>query len=141
MTTVAVSGMFAIKGKALRKFDIDSPLTEEAWGVICRLPDLCGLQMDVSGSSSFPTLALPNLATTNVYFDRDRGWLQVFRETTLGKLTSITIHCRPSPVNDFLETFESAALTISIPTTLSKVRIPHFTFMEAELSLAPFIHS
>ena len=46
--------------------------------------------------------------------------IQAFRGATLGKLTSITFCCRSHPINDFLETFESAVLTTSIPTTLSK---------------------
>ena len=121
MIAAAVSGiLLAINGDTLQEFDVGSPLTEEAKKVICRLPNLCDLQIDIGGSNSLPTLALPNLTQIEIYYDHDHGWLQAFRGATLEKLTSITFHCRSHPTGDFLEAFESVALTTSIPMTLSE---------------------
>ena len=90
MITTAVSGMLlTIKGNALQKFDVDSSLTEEAREVICGLPDLCELHTDIGGSSSLPTLVLPNLATIGLDFDRDHGWLQAYAVQSAQKMIYI----------------------------------------------------
>jgi hypothetical protein len=46
---------------ALRHFHADSPLTEEAREVICKLPNLCELWVVIEGPTPLPAVALPNL--------------------------------------------------------------------------------
>ena len=120
MITAAVSEMLlATNRNTLQKCDVDSPLTEKASEVICKLPDLRELRMVIDGLGSLPTLVLPNLIEIHVEYDHDHGWLRGFRGATLGKLTSVTFYGY-HPIGDFLEAFESVALTTSIPATLSK---------------------
>ena len=120
--TAAVSGMLLSNNRnTLRYFNVDSPLTGEARDVIYRHPELGGLWVVIEGPTSLPTVALPNLVELDVEYDHDSGWLEGFRGATLGKLTSVTFRAGFESV-DFLEAFESVALTTSATTTLSKFR-------------------
>ena len=109
-----------INQNILQKFDVDSPLTEEAKEVISKLPDLRELRIDIGESGSLPTLVLPNLTKMDVCYDHDPGWLRAFRGAELRKLASITLHCRSNPVNGVPDVFESVALPTSIHTTLTQ---------------------
>ena len=120
MITAAVSKLLLNTNRdSLRHFHVDSPLTEEAREVVCKLPDLCGLRVIIEGSTSLPTMILPNLSEIEVEYDRDRGWLGGFRGATLGRLNSITFCAtsKSAQIADFLEALESVGLTTS--TTLS----------------------
>jgi hypothetical protein len=101
---------------------VDSPLTEEAQQVICKLPDLCKLWVVLEGSTSLPTMVLPNLTDIYVEYDHNFDWLEGFRGATFGELNTITFYAKSksAQVSGFLEAFESAGLTIS--TTLAKFR-------------------
>ena len=117
----AVSEMLLVTNRnILQQLDLCSPLTEEASEVICNLPTLRKLRVDIDGPGSLPTLVLPNLTEIAIEHDHDHSWLQGFRGATLGKLTSVAFHCRSRTISNFLEAFESVALTTSIPATLSK---------------------
>ena len=121
MTTTAVSEMLLIANRnILQQLDLRSPLTEEASEVICNLPNLRKLRVDIDGSGSLPTLVLPNLTEIFIEHDHHHSWLQGFRGAMLGKLTSVAFHCRSRTTNNFLEAFEGVALTASIPATLSE---------------------
>jgi hypothetical protein len=108
-----------INRDALRNFHVDSPLTEEAREVIHKLPNLCGLTVVVEGSTSLPTMVLPNLTEIDVEYDHNYDWLEGFRGATLGKLDSVTFRAisKSALISDFLEAFESIGLATS--TTLS----------------------
>jgi hypothetical protein len=108
----------------LRHFHVDSPLTEETHQVVCKLPNLCELSVVVEGSTSLPTMVLPNLTKIHVKYDHNRNWLQGFRGATFGKLNSVTFDAQsPSArIGDFLEEFQSATLTTSARSTLSEFR-------------------
>ena len=107
---------------ALRKFCVDSPLTEEAQEVICKLPNLCKLWIVLKGSTSLSTMVLPNLTDMYVEYDHNFDWLEGFRGATFGELNSITFYAKSksAQVAGFLEAFESAGLTTSM--TLAKFR-------------------
>ena len=74
---------------ALQTFRVDSPLTEDAREVVYRLPRLTRFWAVIQGSTSLPTVALPNLTVIDVEYD-DLNWLPGFREATLEKLESVT---------------------------------------------------
>jgi len=121
MITAAVSEMLlATNQNTLQRFHVDSPLTEEANKVIHKLPSLRDLWVVIDGPGSLPTLALPDLATIDVEYNDDHRWLQGFRGATFGKLTSVTFRSDSSSIGDFLEAFESVALTTSIMATLTE---------------------
>jgi hypothetical protein len=118
--TAAVSKFLLTTNRdALRQFRVDSPLTEEAREVVCKLPDLCKLWVVLEGSTSLPTLVLPNLTEMDVEYDDNCDWLEGFRGATLGKLNSVAFRANSesAKVAGFLEAFEGAGLATS--TTLS----------------------
>jgi hypothetical protein len=120
MITAAVSELLLTTNRdALRRFRVDSPLTEEAREVVCKLPDLCGLRVIIAGFTSLPTIMLPNLTEIDVEYDHNCDWLEGFRGATLGKLDSVIFRAtsRSAQISDFLEAFENVGLTTS--TTLS----------------------
>ena len=120
MITATVSGMLlAANRNTLRRFEVDSPLTEEANQVICKLPNLCSLTVVTERESSLPSASLPNLIKLTVNCDNEGGWPQLFQGATLGKLESVTFFLRSEPIGDFLGTFERAALSSSVQDTLS----------------------
>ena len=121
--TAAVSEILLVGNRnALRRFRIHSPLTEEAREVVCNLPDLRSLWLGIEGSTSLPTLVLPSLTKINIEFDHGQNWLQGFRGATFGKLASVIFRSESEPIGDFLQAFESVALTTSISATLSIFR-------------------
>ena len=121
MITAAVSAMLlATNRNTLQQFHVDSPLTEEASKVIYKLPNLRNLWVVIDGPGLLPTLVLPDLTRVDVEYDDECHWLQGFRGATFGKLTSITFRSESSPIGDFLEAFESVALTTSISATLTE---------------------
>jgi hypothetical protein len=118
--TAAVSEFLLTTNRdALRQFYVDSPLTEEAREVIYKLPNLCGLTAVVEGSTSLPTMVLPNLTEMDIECNHNFDWLEGFRGATLGKLNSVTFRPKSEPtrVAGFLEAFERAGLATL--TTLS----------------------
>jgi len=122
--TEAVSeALLACNRDTLEVFCVDSPLTEEAREVVYRLPKLSDLWTVIQGTTSLPTLALPNLTTMDLEYDGDLNWLQGFRGATLKKLESIVFRTEVDDIGDFLEAFESVALTTSAKNTLSGFEI------------------
>jgi hypothetical protein len=120
MIVAAVSELVLTTNRdALRHFRVDSPLTEEAREVVCKLPDLRGLWVVIEGSTPLPTMILPNLTEMDVEY-HNCDLLRGLRGGTLGKLNSITFRPKSesAPAADFLETFTSTGLTT--PTTLSE---------------------
>jgi hypothetical protein len=116
--------LLATNRDALRYLRVDSLLTEEACEVLYKLPTLCELSVVVEGSTSLPTLVLPNLTSMDVEYDYGRDWLQGFCGATLGRLGSFTICAtsKSAQIGDFLEEFRTVALTTSAPNTLSLFR-------------------
>ena len=136
MIAGAVSKMLlASDWNSLQYFCVQSPLTEEAREVVCKLPNLHVLWVIIEGPTSFPTMILPNLTGIDIEYDHDCGWLEGFRGATLGKLASINFRPTSTLVGGFLEAFERVALTTSIPATLSA-----FEF-HTSLSWRPNYHS
>ena len=124
MITTAVSKMLLASNRnTLQHLTVDYPLTEEAYGMIFKLPNLCDLWVVIEEDISLPSVALPNLTNITIKYRHDRNCLQLFRGATFGKLTSATFHSESESIDDFLEALESLALTISISDTLSS-----FTF-------------
>ena len=140
MMTAAVSELVLTTNQnTLRHFHASSPLTEEAHEVIYRLPVLRELWTVIVGPTLLPTMMLQNLTDIDVDYNHNHDWLQGFREASLGKLASITIHSQSESIGDFLGAFESVALTTSIPTTLLKFRFHTDRSWEPRFrSLLPF---
>ena len=121
MITAAVSGMLlATDRNALREFDVNSPLTEEASEVLYKLPNLRMLFVVIDEETSLPPALLPSLTELRITCDNEDDWLRLFRGATLGKLESVTFYPRSEQIGDFLEAFEKAALSLSIQNTLSE---------------------
>ena len=113
--------LFACNQDVLRKFHVESPLTEEARGVVYRLPNLSDLRTVIQGPTSLPTVALPNLTAIDVEHD-DLNWLQGFDGATLARLEAVTFRSESEIIGDFLGAFERVALTTSAQNTLSQFR-------------------
>ena len=95
MITTAVSEMLLVIDRStLQKFDVTSPLTEEATEVICKLLRPREPLVIIGGPGSLPTLMLPSLVEIQVEYDHGHGWLQGFRGKTLGNLASIAFYPR-----------------------------------------------
>ena len=119
MITTAVSGMFLTSNRNILSIYVDSPLTEEAREVVYKLPDLHTLSVIIGRDTSSSPVALPNLVHLTIEYDHDSRWLRMFHGATLGKLEAVTIRSESEHIGDFLETFETVALTTSISATLS----------------------
>jgi len=120
MVIAAVSRMLLASNRnALRTLHVDSPLTEEAREMICRLPNLRHLTVVIERGTSLPLLVLPSLTSLNIEYDSDSGWSKGFRGAILGKLETISFDARSEQIGDFLGEFERVALTTSIQDTLS----------------------
>ena len=118
--TEAVSEMLlACDRDALRWFQVDSPLTEEAREVVCQLSNLSELWTVIEGHTRLPTVTLPNLVSIDIEYDGHLDWLQGFRGATLGTLEAAYFNSRSEPIGDFLGEFESVARTTSALATLS----------------------
>ena len=121
--TEAVSEMLiACKRDTLRTFDVGSPLTEEAREVVYRLPKLSSLCTFIQGTTSLPTVTLPNLTAIDVKYNDDLNWLQGFRGAVFGQLDSATFRSGSNSIGDLIGAFESVALTTSAKDTLRKFR-------------------
>lgn len=121
--TEAVSGMFLANNRnSFRCIRVDSPLTEAAREVVYNLPDLQELLVAIERDTLLPSVVLPNLANLTIKYDHDFNWLQGFRRATLGKLALVDIRPGSASIGNFLEAFESVAVTTSIPATLSTFR-------------------
>jgi len=119
--TAGVSGMLlATNRNTLRRFDVDSPLTEEGREAIFKLRDLRELSVVVERDTSLPSAVLPNLTHLKVTCDDGYDWLRMFHGATLGKLESVTFIFRSEQIGDFLGKFERVALAASVQNTLSR---------------------
>ena len=122
MITDAVSELLLkTNQRTLRHFRADSPLTEEAYEVIRKHPDLRTLQIVVDSSAPLPTIVLPNLINLDIEYSNGHDWLQGFSGASLEKLVSLVISSK-SASDNFPEAFGTVALTTSIPTTLSALK-------------------
>lgn len=121
--TEAVSEMLLTCNRdTLQSFLVDSPVTEDARGVLYKLPKLRQFWTVIQGPTSLPTVALPDLETIHVEWDSGHNWLQGFHGATVGKLKTVTFRSvsESPPIGGFLEEFQSVALTTSMPNTLSE---------------------
>ena len=117
--TEAVSEMvLACNRNTLRRFHVDSPLTEEAQQVVYRLPRLFSLWAVIQRPTSLPTVELPNLTRIDLEYDHHLNWLQGFLGVALEKLEIVAFHSESEQIGDFLEAFEAVALTTSVQNTL-----------------------
>jgi len=124
MITAAVSEMLLSSNRnTLRSFRVESPLTEEARGVIYQLPDLTELLMVIEEDASLPSVLLPSLINLTISCDHDNNWSRAFRGATLGKLESVRFDSGSEQAGDFLEAFETVALAASAQNTLSTFSI------------------
>ena len=122
--TNAVSEMLlACNRDILRAFEVDSPLTEEAREVVYRLPRLSDLWTVIRGSTSLPTVVLPNLDLIDIDYDNHLDWLEGFRGATLGRLKEAYFRSGSEQIGDFLGTFERVALATSTQNTLSTLKL------------------
>lgn len=123
MITAAVSEL-ALKTNrnTLQSFCTNCPLTEEAYKVICEHPGLREFGNSIYGSTVLPTLVLPSLTVLHIKYLGGHDWLQCFSGASLEKLTVsiISTQCELSLAGNFLEAFQTIALTTSLPTTLSE---------------------
>jgi len=119
--TVAVSGMLlASNQNALQSFEVDSPLTEAAREVICKIPNLRKLSVVIGRDTHLPSVVLPNLTHLTIKYDHNSDWVRVFHGATLGELKTITFEPGSEQVGDLLEEFETFALANSTQNTLSE---------------------
>ena len=124
MIIAAVSELLLTTDRgALRSFRVDSPLTEEAREVICKLPGLCTLGMVIERDMTLPSLVLPNLRKLIVKYNHGDDCLQIFHGATLGKLETVNFIPQFEQTGDFLGAFERVALAASIQNTLSELRL------------------
>ena len=122
--TAAASKMFFVSNRnALRRFHVDSPLTEEATEAICKLKNLCSLSMIIEKGTPIPSALLPNLTHLQLKCDDGSDGLQLLRRATFGKLKSINFHAESGPIDDFLEALKGAPLSSSIQNTFSVIRL------------------
>ena len=120
LITEAVSEMLlACNRDALQWFCVDSPLTEEARQVVYQLPRLSNLWAIIQEHTLLPVVTLPNLNSIDIEYGDHLDWLQGFRGAALEKLESVVLSSESDQIGNFLEEFESVALTTSVPATLS----------------------
>ena len=74
IVTAVSEFLLATNRDTFRYLRVDSLLTEEACEVLYKLPNLCELSVVVKGSTSLPTMVLPNLTNMDVEYDHDRDW-------------------------------------------------------------------
>jgi len=127
MITTAVPGMLLVTNRNnLRRFRVDSLLTEEASEVLYELPELRSLEVVIERETRLPSASLPNLTDLTIRCDNEDGWPRLFHGAMLGKFEHV----------DFLRAFERAALSSSVQDTLSKFYlctshswIPNYSFL------------
>ena len=118
--TNAVSEMLlACNLDTLRDFQVNTPLTKEAYRVIYRLPNLRTLWSTILDPASLPKVSLPNLTELVIVYYYGYDWLQAFDGATLSKLTAVAFRTESEPIGNFLEAFEDVALATSASTTLT----------------------
>lgn len=120
ITEVVSEMLLTCNPNTLQLLSVDSPLTEDARGVVYRLPRLYNLSVLIQGPVSLPPVELPNLETICLEWNSGFDWLEGFRGATIRKLESITFRPTGAQIDGFLEEFQSVALTISAQETLSK---------------------
>jgi len=123
MVIAAVSKILLASSRTLRCFSVDSPLTEEARQVVCRLPNLRDLWMVIEKDTQLPLVTLPNLTDLTIKYDHDSDWLRVFYGATFGKLAAVTFYCESEQIGGFLEAFRRVTLERSARNTLSTFRL------------------
>jgi len=124
MVTAAASAMLLTSNRnTLRSFCVDSPLTEEARGVVYALPDLRTLRAIVMRDTTLPPVVLPNLVDLTITYEHDDDCLRLFRGATLGPLETVAFHPVSDQIGDFLEAFERVALAASVQNTLSSFHL------------------
>ena len=140
MIAMAVSGMLLANNRnSLRFLQVGSQLTEEAHEVICQLPSLRHLWVDIEEGISSPSMVLPNLTDITIEHGHGSTWSQMFSGATLRKLQSVTFMFRSEQSDDLLERFEGVALAASIHTTLSEFHVHTSTSWNPTYSsLLPF---
>ena len=104
--------------EVIREFEVDCPLTEEAREVVYQLQKLSTLSTVIQGPTSLPMVTLPDLFALDLEYEHDLDWLEGFRGATLGNLQAVTFHSKSEHIGDFLQAFESVALTTSAQNTL-----------------------
>jgi hypothetical protein len=112
--------LLACNRDSLHVFEVDSPLTEKAREVVCRLPKLSRLWVAIKGHTLLPQVALPDLTGIDIEYDDHLDWLQGFRGATLGKLERVSFRSESEEIGDFLGAFAKVALTTSAQNTLSE---------------------
>ena len=122
ITDAASEMLLACNRDILRVFEVDSPLTEEAREVVCKLPRLSDLWVVIEGPTFLPAVAFPSLTTIDIEYDHELNWLQGLHGVTLAKLESVTFRSESKQIRDFLGVFESVALTTFAQNTLSMFR-------------------
>ena len=140
MITAAVSGMLLAANKnTLRRFQVDSPLTEEAREVVFKFSNLRELSVVFEKGASPSPAVLPNLTELIIEHSNDWDWLQIFRGATFGKLGVVTFDSRYESISDFLEEFKRVALSASIQDTLSEFQLLTFCSWNPQYSsLLPY---
>ena len=124
MVTTAVSGMLLASNRnTLRRFHVDSTLTEEARQAVCNLPNLRHLSVVIEKDSSLPLVALPKLTNLAIKYDEESDLLRVFHGATFGKLETVTFHSKSKQIENLLEAFERIAVAESVQDTLSEFRL------------------
>ena len=124
--TAAVSEMLlACNRDTLQLLVVNSPLTEHAYEFLCKLPKLRLLRLTIQGATHLPQMELPDLEKISIRWHSGRDWLKGFRGAEIGKLKSI--YFRPMlesiPLGGFLEEFQSIALSTSLQSSLSELKI------------------
>jgi hypothetical protein len=141
MIITAVSGMLLDANQnTLQRFDVDSPLTEEANEVVSKLPNLCHLSAAIERETSLPSLSLPDLTKLAIICDDEGDWPQLFHGATLGKLESVTFYPQSKKIGDFLGAFGRAALSSSVQNTLEEFNfVAQCSWNPDYSSLLPFM--
>jgi hypothetical protein len=123
VTTAASEMLLTCDTNTLKKFNVDCPLTEAARRVLYRLPNLSELvSVYDARATSRPPVVLPCLVKMNIKYLHSHEWLQTFHGAALTNLKSVVFNTISPQIGNFLEAFEGAALTTSIPVTLSTFR-------------------
>ena len=121
MITPAASEMLIANSRnALRTVFVNSPLTEEAYEVIFKHPDLRELSVTIERDTSFPSVVFSNLTRLIINYDNDNDWLRMFHGATFGKLEVVTFFSESEQIGDFLGAFERVALAASFQNTLTR---------------------
>ena len=120
ITEVVSKMLLSCKRDHLRDFIVDSTLTEEARGVVFRLPKLSELRTVIEGRTLLPPVRLPNLTDIEIVFDDCFEWLQGLQGMDLEKLRSVFFYSKSREIGEFLGAF---ALT-----TLANDTLLHFHF-------------